>query len=257
MSTRPLIMITNDDGYDSNGITVLSQIARSYGDVVVVAPHTNASAKSHSLTVGMPLRAFLKRSEDIVVYACTGTPADCVKLGVEHLCPRRPDLVLSGINHGSNASINILYSGTMGAALEAAVCGYPAIGFSLLSHRTDAEYEAAVPYMQRIIEYAITHGLPKGCALNVNIPILEKTPNLKGMKVCRAAVARWTDSFERRVDPHGMDYYWLTGKFVCDDDGVDADQRTLEDGYITIVPCRPDFTCAEDIRVLADLNQTL
>lgn len=257
MSTRPLIMITNDDGYDSIGIGVLSQIASEFGDVVVVAPHTNASAKSHSLTVGMPLRAFLKRNDDITVYACTGTPADCVKLGVEHLCPRRPDLVLSGINHGSNASINILYSGTMGAALEAAVCGYPAVGFSLLSHRSDAEYKAALPYMRRIIESALTDGLPKGCALNVNIPVLEKTPVLKGMKVCRAAAARWTDSFEKRVDPHGVDYYWLTGKFVCDDDDKNSDQRALEDGYITIVPCCPDFTEMKYIETLSSLNITL
>lgn len=251
---KPLILISNDDGYQAPGIRNLARIACEFGEVVVVAPHINASAKSHSLTVGNPLRAEQIPNDGYTVYAVTGTPADCVKLGVEHLCPRRPDLVLSGINHGSNASINILYSGTMGAALEATTCGYPSIGFSLLSHNENAMWSPAEPYIKQVIEYVLSKGLPDNISLNVNIPILEKIPKLKGMRVCRSSAARWTDSFEKRVDPYGRDYYWLTGKFVCEDMSEDTDQWALANGYISIVPCRPDFTDFSAVQQLQSLN---
>lgn len=252
---KPLILISNDDGCQAPGINNLAHLACDYGEVVVVAPHTNASAKSHSLTVGTPLRAVKVPYRAYTIYSVTGTPADCVKLGIEYLCPRKPDLVLSGINHGSNASINVLYSGTMGAALEATVCNYPSIGFSLLSHQEDAMWEPAIPFMRKIIDYALSQGLPSNISLNVNIPILEKTPHLKGMRVCRASKAEWTNSFEKRVDPYGRDYYWLTGKFNCDDNGEDTDQWALNNGYISIVPCRPDFSDSDAIKQLQSLNQ--
>lgn len=252
---RPLILITNDDGLHARGIQHLMDVAQEFGDLVVMAPERNASGLSSSLTTQQPLRVHTQEeTERRSVHTCSGTPVDCVKMAVEHFCPRRPSVVLSGINHGSNASINILYSGTMGAALEATTCGYPSIGFSLLSHNENAMWSPAEPYIKQVIEYVLSKGLPDNISLNVNIPILEKIPKLKGMRVCRSAAARWTDSFEKRVDPYGRDYYWLTGKFVCEDMSEDTDQWALANGYISIVPCRPDFTDFSAVQQLQSLN---
>lgn len=257
---RPLILISNDDGYSSPGIELLSHLATEFGHVIVMAPNGNASAKSHSLTTTQPLyvtHTLQRRGLDI--YACTGTPADCVKLALEHFCPRRPDLVLSGINHGSNASINILYSGTMGAALEAAVCGYPAIGFSLLSYDENTQCNEVIPYMRQIIAYALTHKLPEGIALNVNIPCAvdkqgQSIATAKGIRVCRASRAQWTDSFQKYTDTNGEPYYSLSGNFISDDEGADTDLGALNAGYIAVVPCVPDFTSHDAIHTLDGLN---
>lgn len=252
---RPLFLLTNDDGFAAKGINVLADIVVDYGDVVVVAPETNASGKSHSLTTGVPMRVrpIDTSNPSRQVFACSGTPVDCVKVATEHICPCKPDLVLSGINHGSNSSINVIYSGTMGAALEAAASGYPSIGFSLLNHRHDADFSGCEPSVRALVTEVLSKGLPQGLCLNVNFPNLPLS-QIKGMRVCRAAHARWTDSCERRVDPYGQPYYWLTGHFECNDHAEDSDQWALENGYVSIVPSRPDYT---DFSSIASLAQWL
>lgn len=236
---KPLFLISNDDGYQSKGINALIDVARQLGDVVVVAPKSNSSGLSHSLTGSMPLRVVpVSHEEGLSIYRCDGTPVDCVKLGHDFFCPRKPDLILSGINHGSNASINVLYSGTMGAALEGALCGFNAIGFSLLDHSPDADFRQCMPWVGTIIEQVLATPLPDGVALNVNFP----TGEIKGLQNCRQARARWLDSYERRVDPRGHPYYWLTGRFECHDNGPGTDQWALEHGFASVVPTSTDFT---------------
>ena len=223
MSERPLILITNDDGYAAKGLRVLVECAADYGDVVVMAPDRNASGLSHSFTSGRPLRVNdIERREGIVVYSCDGTPVDCVKLAIEHFCSRKPAVVLSGINHGSNSSVNVLYSGTMGAVIEASTYGFNAIGFSLTDHAKDANFDYCVPYIRQI----------------------------NGLRECHEAKAHWADSFEHRVDPYGRSYWWLTGRFICDDDNPDTDERALAEGYASVVPTQPDYTSYEVLPLL-------
>ena len=242
---KPLILITNDDGYAARGIQTLSEVAAEFGDVVVLAPEHNASGTSHSITSVRPIRARQLTSDlypsTTQVYACDGTPVDCVKLAVEHFCPRRPDLVLSGINHGSNSSINVLYSGTMGAVIEASALGFNAIGFSLLNHNPNADFEPSRPYVRHIIGHVLEHSLPPLVSLNVNIPRLPAS-EIKGIRVCHQAQAQWSDSFEKRVDPRGLPYWWLTGKFVCDNPPKTSDEWALAHGYVSVVPIHADFT---------------
>ena len=246
---RPLLLITNDDGYTARGLDTLVGVARVFGDVIVMAPEYNVSAKGLSLTTERPLRV---REVGVNVYACDGTPTDCLKLAFEHFCPRKPDLVLSGINHGSNSSINILYSGTMGAVLEATMLGCQAVGFSLLNHSPEADFEPCVPYVRHIVTRVLHGGLPDNVALNVNIPRLP-ADQINGMRVCRQASARWVDSFEHRTDPRGRDYWWLTGKFDCPDPQPDTDEWALANGYVSVVPIHPDYTCREAIAPIAQI----
>ena len=238
---RPLILITNDDGYQSQGIRHLARLASDFGDVVVMAPLNNASGLSTSITTNRPLRVRPVEVFGENSFACDGTPADCVKMGLEHFCPRKPDLLLSGINYGSNASINVIYSGTIGAVLEACLCSVPAIGFSVLSHSPDTDFNACTPTIQHILRQALLHPIPEGSALNVNIPRLSPD-QIKGIRVCKQAKAAWVDSLEKRIDPIGRPYWWMTGKFVCDNPPEDSDQYALSHGYVSVVPIRPDFT---------------
>lgn len=256
---KPLILISNDDGYQAKGLLVLTGIARQLGNVVVMSTELNASAKSMSLTTTMPLRARLVRKEEsteelgsVEVYASNGTPTDNIKLAVEHFCSSRPDLVVSGINHGSNASINVLYSGTLGAALEAAVSGYPAIGFSILDPIPEPDFSYCEPYVELIMRLALEKGLEKGLCLNVNFPYTQLGP-IKGMKVCRASKAEWTDSYQKRLDPMSKPYYWLTGKFECTDNDEGTDQWALANGYASIVPLRPDYTAFDAIDAINNM----
>ena len=250
---RPLILITNDDGVEAPGIKALTGVAREFGDVVVVAPRNNASCLSHSLTTQRPLRVYeVTKEEGLEVYSCDGTPADCVKLGVPHFCTRKPDLVLSGINHGSNSSINVLYSGTMGAAIEASILGLNAIGFSLLSHNHQTDLTPCLPYVRRITSHVLEHGLPEYVSLNVNIPHIA-ADEIKGIRICHEAKAQWLDSFEQRVDPRGQRYWWLTGKFVCDNPEEDSDEWALTNGYVSVVPVNADFTAYKAIGSLKHL----
>jgi len=250
---KPLILITNDDGVEAPGIQTLTRVAREFGDVVVMAPRNNASCLSHSLTTQRPLRVYdVKKEEGLEVCCCDGTPADCVKLAVTHFCSRKPDLVLSGINHGSNSSINVLYSGTMGAAIEASVLGLNAIGFSLLSHNHQTDLTPCIPYVRKITGHVLEHGLPNFVSLNVNIPHIT-ADQIKGIRICHEANAQWLDSFEQRVDPRGQRYWWLTGKFVCDNPEKDSDEWALTNGYVSVVPVNADFTAYKAIESLKQL----
>ena len=250
---RPLILITNDDGVDAKGIQTLTKVACEFGEVIVMAPQANASGLSHSIVSSRPIRAQeLCREEGLTVCSCDGTPVDCVKLAVEHFCPRRPDLVLSGINHGSNSSINVLYSGTMGAAIEAVALCIPSIGFSLLNHSPQADFEPGLPYIRRIIRTTLDNRLPAGITLNVNIPRLPMG-EIRGIRICHEANAYWNDSFEKRIDPQGRPYWWLTGKFVCEDPSEESDEWALAHGYVSIVPIHCDLTHHPTIEKLKPL----
>ena len=239
---RPLILITNDDGVAAKGIRALDEVAMEFGDIVVMAPEHDASGTSHSITSSRPLRVReVKKSEGLSVYCCDGTPVDCVKLATEYFCPRQPDLVLSGINHGSNSSINVLYSGTMGAVIEATALGFDAIGFSLLHHSREADFSGCLPWVRQIIGNTLEKGLPPHVSLNVNIPRLPAA-DIRGIRICHEARASWRDSFEQRSDPQGRPYWWLTGKFICDNPPDTSDEWALANGYVSVVPIHPDFT---------------
>ena len=251
---KPLILVTNDDGILAPGIKALVEIAREFGDVIVVAPDSAQSGMGHAITINDPLR--LKRVHpfgDIEAYECTGTPVDCVKLANSVLLKdQKIDLCVSGINHGSNSSINILYSGTMSAAMEASLDGIQSIGFSLLDFSLDANFEHGKPFIKKIIQYVLEHGIPHSNLLNVNIPNLP-IEEIKGIKVCRQANARWVEEYTEGKDPRNEKYYWLTGKFVNEDQGEDTDAWALENGYLSVVPSMHDLTKYESIPGLAGM----
>jgi len=242
MSDRPTILITNDDGFNAPGIFNLVEAMKPLGKVVVVAPDKPQSGMGHAITLNDPIK--LKKIDvfgDVEAYSCSGTPVDCVKLAKDKILHRLPDLCVSGINHGSNSSINVIYSGTMSAAVEASIEGIPAIGFSLLDYRTDADFSASAHYAQIIAKQVLDNGLPESTLLNVNIPAI-KIDAVKGMKICRQAIAKWEEEYDERKDPRGNQYYWLTGKFVNYDHGEDTDEWALNNGYISIVPVQFDMT---------------
>lgn len=242
---KPLILVTNDDGITAPGIRALIQMMNEIGEVYVVAPDSPQSGMGHAITVDNTIFCEKVKIDDGPQsereWACSGTPVDCVKLAISKILPRKPDLCVSGINHGANSSINVLYSGTMSAAVEAGVEGIPAIGFSLCDFSYSADFESAKEYIQKIVLESIDKKMPKGMVLNVNIPKLPKE-KLKGIKVCRQAKAIWKESYEERVNPRGRTYYWLTGKFENLDKGNDTDEWALEEGYISIVPIQYDLT---------------
>lgn len=238
---KPLILISNDDGITAPGIRALVEVMKEIGEVLVVAPDKPQSAMGHAITINQPLRLTkVDQFPGVESYQCTGTPVDCVKLAIDKLLTRKPDLMVSGINHGSNSSINVIYSGTMSAAVEAAIDGMPAIGFSLCDYRWDADFEVVKPFVRRIALEYLRHGLPYGTLLNVNLPVLEG--GIKGMKICRQAVAKWKEDFDERLDPFNRKYYWMTGRFVNMDKGEDTDEWALAHGYVSIVPTQFDLT---------------
>lgn len=238
---KPLILISNDDGITAPGIRALVEVMKEIGEVLVVAPDKPQSAMGHAITINQPLRLTkVDQFPGVESYQCTGTPVDCVKLAIDKLITRKPDLMVSGINHGSNSSINVIYSGTMSAAVEAAIDGMPAIGFSLCDYRWDADFEAAKPYVKQIALELLRNGLPYGTLLNVNLPVPEG--GIKGMKICRQAVAKWKEDFDERLDPFNRKYYWMTGRFVNMDKGEDTDEWALAHGYVSIVPTQFDLT---------------
>lgn len=241
---KPLILVTNDDGITAPGIRTLIEVMKQIGDVVVVAPDRPQSGMGHAITISDTLfcdEVTVKENVKHKEFSCSGTPADCVKIATQEILPRRPDLCVSGINHGSNSSINVIYSGTMSAAVEAGVEGIPAIGFSLLDYSLNADFEPTKKYVKAITRNVLKNGLPKGVVLNVNFPKL-KASEIKGMKVCRQARAHWEEEFDKRVNPQGRDYYWLTGKFINEDEGEDSDEHALSQGFVSIVPVQFDLT---------------
>ncbi len=242
MSNEKLILVVNDDGVSAPGIRALVEAMLPLGRVVVVAPDKPQSGMGHAITIGSPLR--LEKSDlfsNAEAYQCSGTPVDCVKLAVDKVLHRKPDLCVSGINHGSNSSINVIYSGTMSAAMEAAIEGIPAIGFSLLDYAFEADFSAAKHFAAEIAGTVLAKGLPEKTLLNVNFPKLD-FETIKGVRVCRQAQAKWVEEFNERIDPRGKKYYWLTGKFENQDAGIDTDEWALANGYISVVPVQFDLT---------------
>jgi 5'-nucleotidase len=251
MTNRPLILVTNDDGITAPGIRAVIDVMNTIGDVVVVAPDSPQSGMGHAITLDSTLYC-----TEITVdkgpqkeYQCSGTPADCVKLAVNELMSRKPDLCVSGINHGSNSSINVIYSGTMSAAIEAGIEGVPAIGFSLLDYRWTADFEPLKPFIEKITRNALKNSIPSDVVLNVNFPLLPKK-EIKGIKICRQAKAHWVEKFDKRQSPMGKDYYWLTGEFINEDKGDDTDEAALAHGYISVVPTQFDLTAHHAIQKL-------
>ncbi len=239
---RPVILITNDDGITSPGIRALVEAVRDQGQVIVVAPDSPQSGMGHAITIGTPLR--LDKVDvfpGVDSWQCSGTPADCVKLARDKILHAKPDICLSGINHGANHSINVIYSGTMSAAMEAAIEGVPSIGFSLLDYKFDADFTVAKSVALELTQRMLARKMPDHILLNVNIPIATAA-GFKGMKVCRQAYAKWAEEFDHRVDPRGKDYYWMVGKFVNMDKHSGTDVEALRDGYASIVPVTIDFT---------------
>ncbi|MEM1356673.1 MAG: 5'/3'-nucleotidase SurE [Bacteroidota bacterium] len=240
----PLILVTNDDGITAQGIRELVTIARDFGEVLVVAPDSPQSAQGHAITIETPV--FVRKSEvfgpEVEAYECSGTPVDCVKIAKSILLNgREPDLCISGINHGSNAAINIIYSGTLSAAMEASLEGIPSIGFSFLDYRADADFSVCRPYVRKLVDFVLTRGMQTGNLFNVNIPKLP-AGEIRGIKVCRQAEARWVEEYQEGQDPRGRTYYWLTGRFVNEDERTDTDARALQEGYVSLVPSHHDLT---------------
>ncbi|MBU6121680.1 5'/3'-nucleotidase SurE [Hymenobacter siberiensis] len=252
---RPLILVSNDDGITAPGIRHLVEAMVALGaEVVVVAPDSPQSGMGHAITIGHPLRLTKNPvfGPEVAAYECSGTPADCVKIAKHYvLKDRTPDLVVSGINHGSNASVNVLYSGTMSAAIEAAIEGLPAVGFSLCEYGPNADFSHAAEWVTQVCRHALDHGIPAGTALNVNIPKKSETP-IAGLRLARQARAKWQEEFDRRLDPYQRPYYWLVGQFVNLDPGTDTDEWALAHNYVSIVPCKFDLTAMQG---LAHLSQ--
>lgn len=248
-SKRPTILVVNDDGITAPGIKVLIEEMKKLGDVVVVAPEGAQSGMGHAITIGKPLRIDqVHILEDTEMYKTTGTPVDCVKLAVNKIFKgKKPDICVSGINHGLNNSINVLYSGTMSAAVEGAIEGIPSIGFSYDDFSSDADFSKCRPYVKAITEQVLQNGLTPNTLLNVNFPNVEK---IKGIKICRQANAKWAEEFDERLDPYNRNYYWLTGEFKLMDRGEDTDSWALNHGYVSIVPVQFDMTAHHAIPAL-------
>lgn len=240
---RPIILVTNDDGITAPGIKNLVEAASTLGKVVVVAPDKAQSGMGHAITIGTPLRMDrVNMFGDIEAWQTSGTPVDCVKLAVDKILHRKPDLCISGINHGANHSINVIYSGTMSAAMEASIESIPSIGFSLLDYRFDADFSAAAFYANKIIKTVLANNnLDKHLLLNVNIPSVPKR-EIRGIKICKQAYAKYKEEFDERIDPHGKKYYWLTGEFINFDKDKDTDVWALQNNYVSVVPVQFDLT---------------
>lgn len=241
---RPLILITNDDGVRAKGINLLYQAAMAYGDVVVIAPDECYSGMSHAITMHSPLFVNkLQESDGCTIYSCKGTPVDCIKIGLDSiLLDSAPDLILSGINHGSNSNVSVIYSGTMGAASEGAMYKIPSIGFSLTDHDPDADFSGAIHYAAKIIEMVMNLPAPKGLCLNVNVPNIP-LDQIEGIRICRQTMGNWREDFIHRLDPHGRDYYWMSGAFYNSEPlAEDTDEWALANKFVSVVPIQMDLT---------------
>jgi 5'-nucleotidase len=249
--SKPLLLVTNDDSISAPGIRALISVMQEIGEVIVVAPDSPQSAMGHAITINntLHLNKISAENAEITEYSCSGTPVDCVKMAVNELMDRKPDLCVSGVNHGSNSSINVIYSGTMSAAVEAGIEGIPAIGFSLLDYNWNADFEPIKPFIKKIVLQVLKNGLAEGTVLNVNFPKLA-TDEIKGIKICRQAKAIWQEKFDKRVTPFGKEYYWLTGEFINLDKGEDTDEWALANNYISVVPVQFDLTAHHTISQL-------
>lgn len=248
MSERPLILVTNDDGIHAKGLRELVEVMQFFGEVVVISSEVSMSGKACGITVDQPLRAVpVEMIHGVKTYKCNGTPVDCVKLSFNSLLDRKPDYVVSGINHGANSSISIIYSGTMGAAIEGGLHGVPSIGFSLDDYSPDADFSKAKLIVARVFQSVVENGIPEFTCLNVNIP--KGKPD--GIKICRQAHGKWVEEFEKRVDPHGREYHWLAGYFQNLEEGnEETDITALQNNYVSVVPVRVDMTCYDTLEQL-------
>ncbi len=250
---KPLILVSNDDGITAKGIRHLVETMQRIGEVVVVAPNSPQSGMGHAITINDPLK--IRTSDifdDVQAFECSGTPADCVKIAKNYVLKDRvPDLVVSGINHGSNTSVSVLYSGTMSAAVEAAIESMPAIGFSLCDYDSDAEFDHILEYVERIARQTLKRGMQKGVALNVNFPAKREEP-IKGVKICRQAIAKWREVFDEREDPYGRKYLWLTGEFENNDRGEDTDEWAIKNNFVSVVPVSFDMTAHHAVAFMND-----
>jgi 5'-nucleotidase len=252
---EPIILITNDDGVTAPGIAALVESVKDLGKIVVIAPDKAQSGMGHAITIGTPLRMVRVNQfgDKIEAYSCNGTPVDCVKLAVDKILHRKPDICLSGVNHGANHSINVIYSGTMSAALEAAIESIPSVGFSLLDYSLEADFAGAKKFARLIVEQILSSkSIDKHLCLNVNFPAVS-IEQLKGLKICRQAYAKYEEDFAERTDPTGKKYYWLTGEFVNFDKGRDTDVWALNHNYASVVPVQFDLT---DYKLKEKLEQT-
>lgn len=253
-TTRPLVLITNDDSIEAPGLHVLARLAAEWADVICVAPKRPQSGKSSAMSVGTALRIAEAHPAGpvpgVTYYTVDdGTPVDCVKIALYTLVPRRPDFLFSGINHGSNSGVNVLYSGTMGAVLEGCVEGIPSAGFSLLHHSMAADFSLSEDHIRDLMQQIRATPPAPGICLNINIPA-RVVP--AGIRACRACRGRWSDGYQRYTDPHGRDFYMLAGLFVNEEpDATDTDEHWLSLGYITVVPIASDMTDRASIPALA------
>ncbi|MHB9054595.1 MAG: 5'/3'-nucleotidase SurE [Paludibacteraceae bacterium] len=237
---KPYILVTNDDGVYAPGLVTLTKLMRQLGDVIVVAPDGPRSGQSNAITVNVPIRfREIEKENGLTIYSCTGTPTDCVKMAFENLVTRKPDLVVAGINHGSNAAINVIYSGTMGAVFEGCEHGVSSIGFSLCDHSIDANFSEFEPYILKITGETLKHGLPRNICLNVNAP----TGQLKGIRTARQCTGQWVKELAMKTDPRGKEYFWLTGYYENQEpESEDTDEWMLSNGYVSVVPITIDMT---------------
>ncbi|HPE19374.1 MAG TPA: 5'/3'-nucleotidase SurE [Tenuifilaceae bacterium] len=251
---RPVILVTNDDGIRAKGLHSLVEMVKPFGRVVVVAPEEGNSGMSHAITIKNPLRIRKhKRTDDVDFYSVNGTPVDCVKLAMNQLFKSQPDLLVSGINHGSNSSVSIFYSGTMAAVIEGCLYGIPSIGFSLLDFNPEADFSGAIEHGKPVVEMVLENGLTTGSCLNVNFPAISKD-SIKGIKVCRQNKGTWREEFEKRIDPRGHEYFWLTGYFQNEEPkATDTDEHALSNGYVSIVPVSIDLTSYNEVVRLKSL----
>ena len=256
-ANKPLIFLTNDDGVNAKGLRMLIETLRQEARLLVVAPEQAQSGMGHAITLTRPL--YLKKVTDepgLSVYACNGTPVDCVKIAFDcmMLGKEMPSLVVSGINHGSNSAINVLYSGTMGAAIEGGFYDIPSIGFSLLDHDEDADFGTVQQYILPSVRKAMTENLGRPLCLNVNVPNLP-AEQIRGIMPCRQNRGYWREVFERRQDPRGHDYYWLCGYFEnTEPEATDTDEWALKNGYVSVVPIQVDLTNYEQLGQLKELK---
>ena len=250
MNDTPLILVSNDDGIHAKGLKELTEVMRLFGEVIVVAPELPMSGMSGAITVDKPLRATkVSEEEGYTAYKCNGTPVDCVKLGFNQLTDRPPNFVVSGINHGANSSVSVVYSGTMGAAIEGCLHGVPSIGFSICDYAADADFSKAKMTVARIFQSVFEQGLPLFTCLNVNIP----KGDVKGVQVCRQTKGKWMEEFEKRTDPHSRDYFWMSGYFKNFEPEVEGtDLFALENQLASIVPVNVDMTCFETFEKMKD-----
>ena len=253
-SSKPLILITNDDGIHAKGITELIRGVRDLGEIVVIAPEGPRSGMSSAISSVNPVRLALEyKEEDLEVYSCSGTPVDCIKLGINEVLERKPDLVLSGINHGSNAAICVIYSGTMGAAMEGCILSVPSVGISLTNRSSRADFSQAVLYGKKVAEKVLEQGLPKGVCLNLNVP---NTPDVKGLKVCTQTMGYWTKEFKRAKDASGYPVFWLTGEFANEEpDNEQNDEWALSQGYAALVPVQINMTAYQYLEQMKNMYE--